>query len=188
MSARYPDDPVLLHGFRVSDLDRMVRVVMARGFMQYIEPNDRYGHAFSAVAEALVTAEGQPSETDLVRAGMYEVGSVTRQVRHHHGVDPRNLHLGLGGMKGHAKYWWLFIRGSDSDIGERVVERVAVWQVLEVLVPYQRRAVVALADADGDYGVAAAGLGLSRGVFRTYMALARRNFKMYWLWDGSDDE
>jgi DNA-directed RNA polymerase specialized sigma24 family protein len=84
--------------------------------------------------------------------------------------------------------FWIKPPATVDAMAEGVAERIGIWQALEALPPWQRKAVRALADAIGDgsdYHAAAARLGLSETSMKTRLYLARRTIRQLWL---ADDE
>jgi hypothetical protein len=171
----------LRHGYTLADLHGIARLAVHAAGRMAGDWYDRYDVAWSAIAEALYSAEHWPPGHDLVHAGKLAVWATVDDDRRHHGYYRRKSiggQAGPGSSPAFATWWDVFARPVTSP-EHRVVERLALAQIWPTLTPGQRRALSALATF-GDYQAAAAALGLSRTAFVSAVSAGRRRFLAAW--------
>lgn len=172
----------LRHGYTMADLHAIARLAVHTAGTMAGNWHERYDTAWSAIAEHLYAAEHWPPRPDLVRAGQLAIYAVVTDERHHHGYYK---HKTIGGTAGPASspkflaYWCDWIASTAPSCESAVVERAALAQILPLLTPTQRAAVIALAVYD-DYRKAAAALGMKYGTFTCHVADARNRFRQWW--------
>lgn len=182
----------LRYGYNLADMERLARAAVARAHSRFMDYTDRYDAAWHAIAEALYTAEQRPASQALLIAGMAAVNRVGREHERAHGYDGRNPEAGLEAAVGWLRYWEL-ARRPDASAEERIVDRLALWQIWQTLSPSHREVLHALA-VHGDAETAAMAIGKKRGTFDPLLARARREFFTFWhegetpsrLWGRSD--
>lgn len=159
-------------GYTLADLDRMAHAaVRSAGSMAY-DARDRYDEARSTIAEALYSIDEPPDERDLVRVGREAIWGMTAETKHHHGWFQRTA--GWGDSPAFQRFWRPV---GGSSVEERVVERLALAQIMPTLSRRQRDVVAALAAFD-DHGAAKVAFGGQS--FSTHLARARRAFLAAW--------
>lgn len=173
----------LRHGYTLTDLHQMARLAVHTAGTMASAWHDRYDTAWSAIAEHLYAAEQHPHRTALVRTGQLAIYAAVDEQRQAHGYYRRKTdgaqHGAASSPAFHA-YWWDICGATPTSSPERrVVERSALAQILPMLTPTQRDAIVALAVHD-DYQAAADALGMKYTTFKGYVAGGRRRFLAWW--------
>lgn len=166
------------HGYTLADLDAMARAATIADRSMAMDLQDRRDIAWSAIAEALWTAETPPRRRELIGAGLGAIYGAVREEKRHGGYADRAWESGYGSAPGFSKYWYP-LRVVRSHEG-RIVERAAVEQVLAALGAPYRDALIALA-VRGDYRSAARALGITDPAFRARISRARRDALGYWF-------
>jgi hypothetical protein len=171
----------LRHGYTLADLHNLARRAVAAAGPMASDAADRYAEARSVIAVALYEADRQPSEHDLVRAGRDAIWALMTAVRHHHGYyqDTVNGGFGPAGSGPRFQMYWQTIVGPESSHEDRVVERLALTQILPTLTPRQRQVVAALAEFD-DHDPARSALGMNPSLYSVTLSDARRRFLGLW--------
>jgi len=77
-------------------------------------------------------------------------------------------------------YDWVGDEPAEVSHEEFLVERVAVWQIMDALPFRHRRVLLAMAEYDGSYLKAAAALGMPAGSYYAWLAQARRAAARHW--------
>lgn len=174
-----PTNTNLWHGYSLDDIDHLTRTaaVHARGG-RILDPGDRYNTAWSAIAEALCTAEEPPTRRDLFAVGTSAINRAGQDHRHTWGMA-RTWGSGEGDMAAYARYWELARRSAASP-EEPVVDRTALRQIWPHLSVTHQQVLYALAIHDGDHHAAAAGLGKSLATFRSHLRGARAAYRALW--------
>lgn len=162
----------IAHGYTLADLDTIARhaVKAARG--KGGSYRDRYQTAWSAIAETLCAATDRPEPRALREAGWNAVNRLVDDRRRHSGRAP-----GGAVRPSFARYWTPV---HSPSIEDRVIESVALRDILTTLTPQQRRAVTALACTGNDHQAAASMLGLTAGGFKALLNRARASFLEMW--------
>jgi DNA-directed RNA polymerase specialized sigma24 family protein len=171
---------VLRHGYTFDEIETLARrVARMNAAIGIYDPDDRYEIAFSAIVEKLYTAMTRPGAGYLFKEGRTAVYAAFLTQQRQRGIP-----FDLPGRPNQAiqfrKYWddWA-ARGSTASPERRVIEPIAVEQILPELPPFLRSTLLALAE-HGTYQAAADALGLSIKTFRTYVGRARRRFLVLW--------
>lgn len=171
------DDIEVKHGYTLRDLDQMTHAAMIADRSMAMDYTDRRDIAWSAIAEALWQAPHWPKRSTLIQAGWQAIYRAVREEYRQHGYADRDRYSGYATAPRFMQFWFPTVVRSHED---RIVERIAVHQVLAVLTPTYRDAVVALAAHD-DYRRAAEGLNLQDSAFRQRMTTARRRVLAAWF-------
>lgn len=174
-----PADLEVKHGYTLRDLDQMTRAAVIADRSMAADIDTRKDTAWSAIAEHLCAAEDPPARQELIRVGWQAIYREVRTAYRQRGrpdnawedyepvVTPR-----------FALYW------ADSGIApsheHRIVEGLAARQILEILTPIYRDAIVALALFD-DYRLAAEALGIKQKAFEQRISVARRRLLARWF-------
>ncbi|MER7126670.1 hypothetical protein [Micrococcus luteus] len=164
------------YGYTLHDLDQMTRAAMIADRSLAMDYADRRDIAWSAIAEALCAAPHWPARHDLIRAGWQAIYRAVREEYRQHGYAGRAWHNGHASAPHFAQYWYAPVQPGHE---ERIVERLAVDQVLATLTPPYRDAMTALAAAD-DYMGAAALLGIKYDALVARVGKARRTVLGLW--------
>lgn len=167
--------PVVAHGYTMRDLDRLAATACTYDRSMASDATTRYEIAWSAIAEALCTADEPPQWHDLFTIGWRAIYAEVREMRHLFGQRDKDGTNEVASSQRFRQYWTLPPVRPD----EGIAERMAVPQVLAVLTETEREAVVALAVHD-DYQAAADSLGLKYTAFTVRMSSARKRFRAHW--------
>lgn len=162
----------IAHGYTLADLNRLAAKACAADRSLAGDMTTRYDTAWSAIALALVEAERWPRPESLVRAGWQAIYAEIRAMQHTYGYSEHTRDLGPRA----CAYW---TRRPTDHAEDRVIEPLAVRQILPTLTPGQRAAVHALAVHD-DYQAAADSLGLAYRTFCARIRAARAQFHARW--------
>lgn len=163
----------LRHGYTLDDLDRIARTAVALN-VKWWSAGDRWQQADiarSGAVEHLYAAETAPAEKDLVYAARIALSDEVNGYKQMHGIS----HKG-GTAPQFAKYWH---HVGDEPWEDRLVERIALSQILSRLTEAQREAVTAFAGA-GNYAAAAEALGIELRALRSRLHNARTAFAAHW--------
>ncbi len=171
----------LRHGYTLAGLARLARLAVHTAGTMASDWHDRYETAWSAIAEHLYAAEHWPPRHDLVRVGQLAIYAAVDDGRHHHGYYKRKTigtEAGAGSSPAFAAYWRPFAAPVPSP-ESRIVERISLAQILPMLAPAQREAIVALA-ACGSYADAARAIGATGVTFKSNLSRGRQRFLAWW--------
>lgn len=135
------------------------------------DARDRYETAWSAISEAILTADDPPSVWDLRWAGVKAIQLMDREERRQHGLNRDN-----DGAEGFWRYWF---PGVTSPPEGRIVDRLASAQIWDELRPVHQSVLLALAAHD-DRESAAAACGKTSQTFNSHLRGARRAFLALW--------
>lgn len=161
------------HGYTLTDLERLAKIAVARDFWhQGMHPADRYDLSFSAMAEHLYAADQRPTANDLFSAATTAVRRQAQTDRSAHGTSNTDVYAGAPNF---YRYWWDQF-GHVPGPEDRVVDRTALWQILDALAPRLKKTLLALATHDK----AAASLGITRATYFGNLSDARRAFYQLW--------
>lgn len=166
---------VVAHGYTLRDLDRIAAAACTYDRSMASDATTRYDVAWSAIAEALCSAEESPERHDLLTVGWRAIYAEVREMRHMFGHRDKDGTNEVASSQRFRQYWTLPPERPE----EGMAERMAVPQILAVLRPTEREAVIALAVHD-DYQAAADALGINYVAFTTRMSAARRRFRAHW--------
>lgn len=137
---------------------------------------DRVDTARFAIIEHLYAAESRPTPQDLTRSAMRAADDYVRTEMQAHGIQ--RAERGGGVLPSFERYWWT-VAAATSSPEQRVVESLALHQILPRLTARQLEAVVLLAEL-GDYQASAKAMGITGATFNVTIANARRRFFTYW--------
>lgn len=167
-------------GYTMDDLSAIARSAALGSVIRPFDYTERYEAAFSAAAEALYAAAEPPSPSALRTAALGAVYDLVEEPVRHHG-HYRGGRDGWGPATSPAfrSYWADWIRNTSPDQSDAVIERIAVWQVLD-LVQHRRRDVIMALAATGDHAAAAQALGLTDRTYAAYLCRARRRIDRAW--------
>jgi hypothetical protein len=170
-------DVELRHGYTLAQLNRLAVFAVRRGlFNQSADFNDRLEAAWSAIAEHLYASPTPPSVGEVVNVGWKAIGDWVRRDQQFRGQNTSDRYAGT--RHNFVRYWWT-AAGPTPSPENRIIERVALWEIWAQLRPLDREVLGALA-AHEDYGRAAEALGKSRKTFTTQVAQARQEFLRLW--------
>jgi hypothetical protein len=135
---------------------------------------ERFEIAWAGVIDYLAGCDSAPDSFEVYKAGMRAIGRASDRELREHGAA-----RGDGGLVAMPRFgiYWLPKTGPAADT--RVVERVALWQIWEVLRPLHQMALLALA-AHGDYAAAAQAAGYPYTSFTSLVSDARAEFLALW--------
>lgn len=177
-SDRVDGREAVLHGVSLNDLQRIARTVVVAN-AQWWSGGDRHDQvetAWLGIVECLCSADQPPTERDLHAAGTRALVEETKAWRRHHGIAD----TGDVGPR-FAAFWYDPPRDPWED---RVVDRIALGQILAAIPAHQRDAFDALAKA-GDYALAAQLLGIKYPALVARLRHARTEFLRSWYWPES---
>lgn len=166
---------LVAHGYTLRDLDRLAASACTYDRSMASDATTRYEVAWSAIAEALCAATEPPEWHDLFTIGWRAIYDEVRNMRHLYGQRDKDGTNEVASSPRFRQYWTLPPVRPD----EGLAERLAVGQILAVLRPTEREAVIALAVHD-DYQAAAEALGINYSTFTQRMTTARRRFRAHW--------
>jgi hypothetical protein len=170
-------DMEVKYGYTVRDLHQMTAAAVRADRSMAMDYADRRDIAWSAIAEELCAAPHWPKRSTLIQAGWQAIYKAVREEYRQHGYADRAWDNGHASAPRFVKFWYSPVAPSHE---ERIVERIAVAQVLDTLTPTYRDAVTALAVHD-DYRRAAEGLRLKDSAFRVRISTARRRVLAAWF-------
>lgn len=170
---------ITLHGFTLDRINQLARSSASNNYTMAADYIDLYAAAHGAMIDLLLTADEAPTEYDLRYAGKAAIWQLVKDHRQTYGYRDREWDNGLGSAPRFNAYWsdWLGVKPSHEG---KVVERIALFQILQRLNPTYRVALVALAVCDGDRDAAATALRISRKAFDFRLQTARRDAIALW--------
>ncbi|MGW1492599.1 hypothetical protein [Streptomyces sp. NPDC002402] len=160
----------------LTDLDHLAKTAAAAAPSGGLDGLTRYQTAWSAIAEALVTAETPPARADLIRAGRQAINAEITACLHARGYRNSHAHRGPASSPRYMQYWT--VRGDENAI-DRLIDHLAAAQIGDLFTAAQGLAVEALARHD-DHQTAADALGVGYKTFSTRLSAARRTFRAAW--------
>ncbi len=167
-------DPYIAHGHTLGAVDTLARhaVMGNRSWWSGGDVADQMDTARFAILERLYTAEEAPGRLDLIQTAQRALlAAKEADMRFHHiPINDRNTGANA------AKYWYAAVDRSPED---RIVEVLALYQIVPMLYEPHQRALLALAAA-GDYRAAAELLGVGEGTFQTWITRGRGRFRELW--------
>lgn len=166
------------HGYTLLDLEQMTRaaVIADRSMASNIE--DRKDAAWSAIAEHLCLSEEPPTRQELIRIGWQAIYREARTAFRDRGRPDKAWSSDEYESRPRFAQYWRDMQVMPSHEG-RVVESIAVWQVLESLTDTYRSSLVALATVD-DYAKAADMLGINYKALVARIGTARKSILRLW--------
>lgn len=126
-------------GYTLADIDSLAKGAARTVLVGGIPWHERYDIAWSAIAEHLYAASDPPPRRDLVQAGCAEIYATMTDNRRHHG-GPRN-----GGEWGSSPAFARFWREGSDRFEDRLLDRIALGQVMAALPCHHRDALSARA-------------------------------------------
>lgn len=169
----------LLWGWTLAEIHDLARSAALSNRWLVSDFTIRFEAAFDALIDELLTAECCPSRHDLQAAGKGAISrSLLKDFCHTYGVADRDLTAGIGSAPRFAAYW---AHLPDDPWEDRIIDRIAVGQIMAVIGPRHVRFLEALAAAP-DTRSAAGALGILRSSYRSYLSEARRAFEASWYW------
>ena len=187
----------IVHGYSLAGIDRLTHIAVTKAHVSISFPEARE-EAWQAIVELLYSCPERPSHYSLVDAGRNAVEEHFRRRLHDVGLRkvagggyeqaPRFMAYwadAVDGVDGERATHSSWIRrvGARPDWVDAFVERLALPQVMDVLTPVQREAIVALA-ATGDLSGAANRLNVSYAIVKRRVREARIRMLEAWF----DDE
>ncbi|MFD5656960.1 hypothetical protein [Streptomyces hirsutus] len=169
------DSPAVAHGYTIHDLDRIARTACAADRTLASDMHGRYDTAWSAIAEALCTADEPPHRETLVRVGLRAIYEEIRLCRRMYGVDTTPRSGAVASAPRFRAYW----TSRPDTIADHIIERLAIHQVVAALTPARQQAVIALAVHD-DYQAAADVLEVSYGTLTRRVKDGRDQARRLW--------
>jgi hypothetical protein len=167
----------LLWGYTVGDLDRVARAAVIADRSRGMDQRTAYDIAWEGIATHLVDAEAAPSYRDLVTAGWRAIYTEIRQGHRMRGIPDSEPGYSVESLPRFAQYWGLRTVPSPET---RIVERVALEQILPALTEVQQRGLAALA-VRGDYQAAADLLGINYRALVARVNAGRKRFLAVWF-------
>lgn len=171
-----PADVEVKHGYTLLDLDQMTHAAMKADRSMAMDYADRRDIAWSAIAEALCEAPHWPRRSTLIQAGWQAIYRSVREDYRQHGYADRAWANGHATAARYVQFWYSPVQPTHED---RIVERVAVSQVIGTLTATNRNALIALA-AYGDYQAGADSLGITYKAFVARVGTARKQTHALW--------
>jgi len=163
------------YGFTFADLERIARRAARTSRAAWVgDLTARYEEAYGAVAEYLYSTDEPPTEHEILHAALRELADWGASNRSFRGLRPDRP----VGAPHFWAYWEDLARNTPSP-ERRIIETTAVAQIMPMLSPGQREAIIALA-THGDRPTAAAALGLSLASFSGRITAARARFRAWW--------
>jgi len=174
MIRRNAEMPVA-HGYTINDVYQVTAAACIADRTMALDYADKHDIAWSAIAEHLCTAEQPPHRQELVRIGWQAIYRTVRDAYRQRGYSDGNFG-DVATMPRFVMFWGPNVTPSHED---RVIESMAVHQVVDTLTPTYRDALVALAVSD-DYMLGAARLGISYEAFVARIGTARKKLLALW--------
>jgi hypothetical protein len=176
-----PAEPVrreVLHGYTLDDLEKMTRAAVIADRSMAMDYATRHDVAWSAIAEHLVICEDPPIRQELIRIGWQAIYREARTAYRERGRPDTAWQTDDYESRPRFALYWRDHLVTPSHEG-RIVESIAVHQVLARLTPTYADAIVALA-AHNDYAVAAAALRISYKALVARIGTARARVLALW--------
>lgn len=171
------------YGYTLDGLNRLARYVVVAN-LQWWPGGDRHDQvdtAWSGIVEHLYAVDDEPTESELLAAGTRALVEDTKGYRKLHGIRDGGTHAGEHGFIGDgprfAAYWY---EPPAEPWDERIIDRMALAQILATAKPLHLDAVGALAATD-NYATAAEVLGLKASALSVRLSEARKQFRRHWF-------
>jgi hypothetical protein len=195
------DDGELLAGWHPESIERIAARAASNAADKTLPWGERYDHALGGIIDYLCDWESgdPPPAADLFAAANRVIARESHIYRRDHAyismAGEEQRQFGSTGVTdahnlapGRFTAYWVSDTRHREELAERVVERVAVWQVIHGLKPEFAEALRTLADVaatGGTYHEAAARLGIGDSLMEYRLTVARRECRQLWL---ADDE
>jgi hypothetical protein len=175
------DDVVLRHGYTLAQV-RSITLGLARRQTWHtsttvVSFGQRLEVAWHAVIEHLYASDQPPTPREMMQAADRAVNRDVQLAHQFHGHKTHDRYAKTT-TKGFELYWW-HTASTAPGPENKVTERLALAQIWPRLRPEYQQVLAALA-AHGDYGLAAASLGISRRLFTARLSEARQAFLRRW--------
>lgn len=164
---------IVRHGYTVDDIHTIARqaVFTDKSGLRFLI-DERIDAAQFTITVLLHESVRAPTRPELVRAGWHGSTRYIEDEMRHHGVT-----RGGGHIRGsYARYW---TPAADIPLADRVVDRVALYQIWQCLTERDRSAVAALA-SESSRVLAARSIGLPAAAFASRLKRARKAFLELW--------
>jgi len=172
-------EPVRL-GYTMADLHRLACIAVKSLGPTGADWSDYYEIAWGAIAERLYVSDQQPSDRDLIFIGRSAIYDEIRSYRHHYGYFKGTAANGAASSPRFWQYWYQHCFASTvNSCEDRVVDEMALAEILSTMDPVRRDAIVALAVWD-EYHPAAIALGITYRAFIIRLNKARADFRRLW--------
>lgn len=175
MTATVAETATLVHDFTMAEVQRIARYCANYGDGRNLDASDRYDCAWFGVVEHLYAAVERPTGNELIVAGRKAVRQLYNDHLRHHGIDKNTLNP----APNFAKFWFPPSPPEDG-FSEKMIERLALPQVLSKLTPIEYQAITTLAIHGSREGAAAA-LGIPMGTFNDRIIRARDRIARLWM-------
>jgi len=166
------------HGYTLRDLDQMTRAAVIADRSMASDIQDRKDTAWSAIAEHLCASEESPTRQELIQIGWQAIYREARTTYRSHGRPDEAWGSDHYASAPRFAQYWAERQIVPSPEG-RIVERLAVAQVIAPLGAVYRDALIALAVTD-NYMKAADLLGINYPAFTERLRVARRRVLGLW--------
>ncbi|GAA0952454.1 hypothetical protein [Virgisporangium aurantiacum] len=171
-------DDQLPHGFTLTELDTTAAKAAHTSPWRQIAFRQRVDISQFAILELLYAADDRPDFWALVKAGQRAIHTYAVKELHHRGLVART---GAPGGVPITRYWtyWQAIATATESYEDRIIDAIAVRQIISTLRYPHLQVIRALADYD-DYTLAAESLGKARHGFVTTLCTARQLCLQLW--------
>lgn len=170
-------DTELAHGYTLAQVQQMAKAAVNMAGAYASDYLDRLDAAYGAIVIHLYEAPHWPTRHQLQQAGATAVSRMVETELRQRGYRRGNGYNGAGSAPRFAAYWGGHLVHPSPE--NRIVERVAVGQVLPALFPREMAALTALAATD-DYQAGADLLGVTYSTFCDNVRRAR--LRIFALW------
>jgi hypothetical protein len=162
-------------GYSLHELNQIARraAVYCRWGDRFPLP-ERFEIAWTGVVDYLAGCASAPDSFEVYKAGMRAISRASDRELREHGVTRSDD--GLAAMPRFEAYW---MPATAPPPDNKVIERVALWQIWDMLRPLHQMALLALA-AHGDYARAAQATGHTYTSFSGLISGARTEFLALW--------
>ncbi|MBB3041161.1 hypothetical protein [Nocardioides soli] len=175
MTATVAETATLAWGYTMADVDRLARFTARIRNTSLVGFDERYETAWLAIIERLYDGPEMPTSEDLIQVGKGAIRDEVNALLHHRGINNYTYQDTPNSWK-----YWSVISAADEDFTGRLVERLALPQVLALLTPGEYEAIAALA-ANGTQAAAAAAVGIKPSAFTARIARARQRIIEAWF-------
>lgn len=166
----------LPHGYDLSDAERMAWRCAWQRPAGMFRPAERMDLARHAIIVALHEAGQDPGLAALLSAGVNSISAAADREIREHGWSVKTG----GPMRGfHA--WWGGPRPTRDEMEDRIIDPIALRQILPLLHPSHRLALRLLAE-HGNNRDAAEAAGWTVHTMKNYLSNGRREFADWWYW------
>jgi hypothetical protein len=167
-------------GWAISELAQLARTVANKRPSRILDYEERCDIGMLAIIEALYTSAEPPTRYDLLNAAGDTLSVILRRE-----LAVRGLAFGTSNTGARfGAYWYGSIR-SITPMEDRLIEHIALYEVLPVLSPRHREVLTTVARHWGDRTAAAHELGITRMALMVHLSRARAEFRWFWFWPES---